>query len=243
MRNLLKLSFIGLLFTIASAFTYSSTTNNSSTGVFKIMEVTYLWDLLAMNYEPNRERDDTWLDVGLRSKYALAKNYASLSILEETFDEDVFLRGPHHGDMDFNSTTSFGYYNPMFITKVHDALNTALKNPVFKQVAQPFYDNHLRSMANTYQEAFLHIEKNPDLKKRLVNKYIRMVAQPDGTTEGSLQEYFRTFAEDLEKGSQRADVYEGFTAPSFWIRRSIDGTDDEFIKLLEMAISHFEGEK
>ena len=108
MSNLLKFSVIGLLFSIATAFTYSPSSSNTSPSVFKIMEVTYLWDLLAMNYEPNRERDDTWLDVGLRSKYAMAKNYASLSILEETFDEDVFLRGPHQGDMDFNSTTSFG---------------------------------------------------------------------------------------------------------------------------------------
>jgi len=242
MRKLLKLSFIGLFFTLATSFTHSYTITTSP-GVFKVMEVTYLWDLLATNYEPNRERDDTWLDVGLRSKYAMAKNYASLSILEETFAEDVFLRGPHHGEMDFNATTSFGYYNPRFITKVHDALDTALKNPVFKKVAEPFYKKHLQSMAHTYYDAFLYIEQNPEIKNNLINKYIRMVAQPDGATEGSLQEHFRTFAEDLEKGIQKADVYEAFTAPSFWVRRSIDGTDDDFIKLLEMTVSHFEGAK
>ena len=242
MRNLLKLSFLGLFFTIATSFTHSYTTNTTP-GVFKIMEVTYLWDLLAANYEPNRERDDTWLNVGLRSKYAMAKNYASLSILEETFDEDVFLRGPHQGEMDFNSKTSFGYYNPQFITKVHDALDTALKNPVFKKVAAPFYKKYLSSMAHTYYDAFLYIEQNPNIRNSLMEDYIMMVAQPDGTVDGSLQEHFRTFAEDLEKGIQKADVYEGFTAPSFWIRRSIDGTDDEFIKLLEMTVGHFEGAK
>lgn len=242
MRNLLKLSFISLLFVLVSAFTHSSTSNTES-GVFKIMEVTYLWDLLKANYEPNRERDDTWLEVGLRSKYAMAKNYASLSILEETFEEDVFLRGPHQGEMDFNSTTSFGYYNPQFIAKVHDALDMALKNPVFKKVATPFYKKHLQSMAHTYYDAFLYIEQNPDIRNRLINEYIRMVAQPEGTRDGSLQEEFRTFAEDLEKGIQKADIYEAFTAPSFWVRRHIDGTNDEFIKLLEMTVSHFEGAK
>ena len=243
MRNLLKLFSIAFLF-LTVAFTNShTTTTTTDSGVFKIMEVTYLWDLLANNYEPNREQDDTWLKVGLRSKYALAKNYASLSILEETFDEDVFLRGPHHGDMDFNSTTSFGYYNPQFIAKVQDALDAALKNPVFKKVAEPFYAKHLQSMAHTYKDAFSYLKQNPDIKNRMMDEYIKMVAQPEGTTAGSLQEHFRTFAEALESGPRKADVYEGFTAPSFWVRRSIDGTDDDFIQLLEMVIEHFEAEK
>ena len=42
------------------------------------------------------------------------------------------------------------------------------------------------------------------------------------------------------RDSTKSDVYEAFTAPSFWVRRSIDGTDDEFIALLEMVVNHFE---
>ena len=98
-------------------------------------------------------------------------------------------------------------------------------------------------MAHTYYDAFLYVEQNPAIRNRLIDQYIKMVAQPDGTSDGSLQEEFRGFAEELEKGIQKADVYEAFTAPSFWIRRHIDGTSDEFIKLLEMTVSHFEGAK
>ncbi len=241
MRKLTKLSFAIVLFMLGAAFTNKHSSNEP--GVFKIMEVTYLWDLLADNYEPNRERDDTWLDVGLRSKYALAKNYASLSILEETFGEDVFLRGPHQEEIDFNSTTSFGYYNPRFIAKIHTAMAKALKNPVFSKVAKSFYDKHLKNMAHTYYASFLYLEQNPEIREGLINEYIKMVAQPNGTSEGSLQEHFRSFAEDLEKGPQKANVYEAFTAPSFWVRRYIDGTADDFIKLLELVVGHFEGAK
>ncbi len=242
MRNLLKLTLASALLILATAFT-NSTTTATEPGVFKIMEVTHLWDLLKSNYEPDRERDGTWLEVGLRSKYAMAKNYASLSILEETFDEDVFLRGPHQGEMDFNSTTSFGYYNPQFIAKAHDAIATALKNPVFSKVAEAFYTKHLRSMAHTYYSGFLYLEQNPEIRQDLINEYVLMVAQPGGAGDGSLQEHFREFAEELEKGPQKADVYEAFTAPSFWVRRHIDGTADDFIKLLELVVGHFEGAK
>lgn len=242
MRNLLKLTLATALLILATAFT-NSTTTATEPGVFKIMEVTHLWDLLKSNYEPDRERDGTWLEVGLRSKYAMAKNYASLSILEETFDEDVFLRGPHQGEMDFNATTSFGYYNPQFIAKAHGAIAAALENPVFSKVAEGFYKKHLRSMAHTYYSAFLYMEQNPKIREALINEYVLMVAQPGGAGDGSLQEHFRKFAEDLEKGPEKVDIYEAFTAPSFWVRRYIDGTEDDFIKLLELVVGHFEGAK
>jgi len=70
-----------------------------------------------------------------------------------------------------------------------------------------------------------------------------MMAQPAGTTEGSLQERFRDYAEAAEKSAAQSDIYEAFTAPSFWLRRHIDGTDDEFVALLEMVVTHFEDGK
>jgi len=71
------------------------------------------------------------------------------------------------------------------------------------------------------------------------------MAQAGGTTEGSLQEKFRAYAEELEKGtrSSKVDIYEAFTAPSFWIRRYIDGTENDFMKILELVVGHFEGAK
>lgn len=247
MRKLQRLTFAAFLLTFATAFTFPtiiSKTNLVPTenGIFKIMEVGYLWELLDANYEPIRERDDTWLDVGLRSKYAMAKDYASLSLLEEAFDEDVFIRGPHAGDMDFNSTTSFGYYNPRFIEKAHQAIDDALRNPMFKKVAKPLYEKHLKSMAHTYQDAYSYVQKQDAMRSKLINDYLLAMASPEGVTDGSLQESFRDYAETLEK-EQKADIYEAFTAPSFWVRRHIDGTADDFSNLLNMVVGHMEGEK
>jgi len=247
MRKLQRLTFAAILCTFTTAFTIPTILTKTNTfdpienGIYKIMEVGYLWELLDSNYEPIRERDDTWLDVGLRSKYAMAKNYASISILEEAFDEDIFVRGPHAGDMDFNSTTSFGYYNPRFIEKAHQALDVALQNPMFKKVARPLYEKHLKSMAHTYQDAFAFVQKEDAMRSRLINDYIFAMASPEGVIVGSFQEKFRGYAEALEK-EKNADIYEGFTAPSFWIRRHIDGTADDFSNLLNMAIGHMESD-
>ncbi len=76
----------GILFLFSSSafiFTKQQTSNFPNPSTHKIMEIASLWELLSSNYEPNWDRDQTWLDVGIRSKYAKAKNYASLKMIEE----------------------------------------------------------------------------------------------------------------------------------------------------------------
>ncbi len=248
MRSIFLLAATTLCLFFTTAFTTTNSTNTHDfqpidPAVFKIMEVTNLWDLLKANYEPIKERDATWLDVGLRSKYAMARNYASLDVIEATFGQPIFLRGPHDGDLNFSSTTSFGYYNPDFVLSVHKAVETAIANPIFSKVGKQVYEQHLKSMAHTYMDAYKYLKAHQELKNTLTQDYLLMMAKPAGTMDGSLQESFRDYAEEMEKSAAKSDIYEAFTAPSFWLRRSIDGTDDEFVVLLEMVISHFEEEK
>jgi len=245
MRSLLLLAATAFVLFLTTAFTTTNSTipkdaQSIEPSIFKIMEVTYLWDLLKSNYEPLRERDATWLDVGLRSKYAMAKAYASLEIIEATFGHPIYLRGPHNGELNFNSTTSFGYYNPNFVQSINNSVAAALANPMFNKVGKQVYEKHLKSMGHTYLAAHQHLKENPAEREALVNDYLSMMAKPAGTLNGSLQERFIGFAEAAENGPNKSDVYEAFTAPAFWIRRHIDGTDDEFMALLEMVIYHFE---
>lgn len=237
--------FIGAItLLLISAFTIAPFQKNKTTQaieppMFKLMEVAYLWDLLADTYEPNRERDDTWLDVGFRSKYAMAKNYASIGMLENTFGTNVFIRGPHGEDMDFNSNTSFGYYNPEFIAQLHMYIEETLTNPTYKKVAQSLYQKHLKGMANAYHKGYKYLHSKKGNLSYLKTEYLMGITSPKGIDTGSFQESFRRFAEGIEK-SDGLDVYEGFTAPAFWLRRSIDGTDKQLFDLLEMVISELE---
>ncbi len=228
-----------------------TTTATAVTSVFKIMEVTYLWELLKQGYQPNRERDATWLEVGFRAKYAKAKNYISLEILEAVFGVPVFIKGPHKDQMNFNSTTSFGYYNPEFITKVKLSVDEIFENPVFKAAAKKVYHENFRSMALTYLDAHRYLNDSPEYLKELKTKYLQEIAQPGGTTNGSLQETFRDYAdhgEFADAAEQRAyetlnpnaDWYEAVTAPAFWLRRSIDGTDGQIENLLGWIINNLE---
>ena len=236
----ITLGIVGVF--LFTAFTTISTTSFKSQQhtkvaplVYKIMEVTYLWGLLDSSHEVNRETDDTWLDVGLRHKYAIAKKYISLELLEELTGTKVFNRGPHGSTLDFNSTYSFGYYNPMFLQILRENIATALENPTFKTVAAKAFIQYFERAANTYRNAYLYLQANPEELQRVRRNYLEIIAQPQGTTKGSLQEVFRGYSDDAVK-KDKEDWYESVTAPSFWVRRSIDGTDEQLFDILDMLI-------
>ena len=114
-------------------------------------------------------------------------------------------------------------------------MQIALENPAFKMVAQRAFNQHFTKMAETYRAAYVYQVAHPDEMRDIRGQYLERMAQPNGTTEGSLQEMYRGYADTAAKNKE-ADWYEAVTAPSFWIRRSIDGTDEQFFELLELVI-------
>lgn len=230
--------FLLTAFTHLPSSSISTQESNASTSplLYKIKELTYLWDLLVDTHAIDRATDDTWLDVGLRAKYAVAKKYATIEMLEAAAGMPIFNRGPHGATLDFNSNYTFGYYNPEFLAAIKEQLQIALENPAFKLVAQRAFNQHVAKMAETYRNAYLHQVAHPDEMRDIRVQYLESMAQPNGTTEGSLQEMYRGYADTAAK-EKGADWYEAVTAPSFWIRRSIDGTDGQFFELLELVIA------
>ena len=232
-----RLYFILALFLFsATAFTTKKIATNTSTdpAVFKLMEITYLWDLLKEGYEPDRDRDATWLDVGFRSKYAMAKKYAALEIVEAAFGKKIFLSGPHGRDMDFNSTNSFGHYNPAFLSDLQGTLETALANPTFKQAMETLYHQHLKGMAQVHFDGYVYMTHNPQYLQLMQEKYAAEMNNSGGMNINQFTEKFRPFADyEEQKG---LDIYEGFNAPTFWLRRMIDGTAEDMITLQIMVM-------
>lgn len=256
----MKTKFIALCLLLAGLlFAYQQTTQavpappatfvapSDKSPVYKVMEVAYLWELLLLNYENDYDRDGTWLEVGLRAKYAMAKDYASLSQVEAIFGMPVFLKGPHKKAMEYNSTTSFGHYNPAFIQQLETTFRLAMKHPNYREVLKKIYQNYLHSMALTYKDAYYFLHSNPSRLQELQETYSQQLEHPEGTLEGSLQEAFRAYADGdyFSKEIQdqanaledfEANWYEKVTAPAFWLRRSMDGTGEQWLELLELVM-------
>ena len=232
MKKILFIAFSAGLLLVSTAFTKIQNPENVPSGVFKIMEVTYLWELLQANYQQDYERDNTWIDSGLRAKYASARRYASLGMVEKAFGQKVFLSGPHGSDMNFTSTTSFGHYNPAFLNSLYNSVETILENPTFKKVAQYVYDDFLKGTMLSYGEAYDYWDQNPEKKEELKALYLKELANPNGTSNGSFlnHQHIRDFAQS----NPDLDIFEAYSTPTFWIRRSIDGTEDDILKILQL---------
>ena len=134
MRKAIPIAIGCLGLFLLTAFTHlpsSSSTKESDASTsplfYKIKELTYLWDLLVDSHTIDRATDDTWLEVGLRAKYAVAKKYATIEMVEAAAGMPVFNRGPHGATLDFNSNYTFGYYNPEFLATEKSSCKLPLK--------------------------------------------------------------------------------------------------------------------
>jgi hypothetical protein len=190
------------------------------------------WDNIVSETDLSYENINSWLpERGIRGRFQVAKSVLSLETLEGITGQAVFVSGPHTTEMDYNAN-DFGHYNPAFLDKLYNMLQTFSQRQNFVNRSQAFYDEHFKNYLRVYYMSYEAGYNNQDV----VNGY----KNATGSKGYYLQEQFRGFAEEIEK--QGYDVYEGFTCPGFWVRRTIDGTGDEFYKLLVLTLQTFDPE-
>ena len=210
------------------------------------------WGAAVNDYpEPSKEEDGTWLNVGIRYKYAVMKNYLSIEMLEKLSGEKVFLKDGAHADgLDFNNANAFGHYNPKFVGTVHESLISFLINSD-KEVTRNFYENYLQMTARNYWLAYQFVNsgetitwREQDWTKEDIQATYQSIIEGNtdeyGTGADFLNEIYRSYADATEADGY--DWYEADTAPGFWIRRSIDGTEKQFSELLKAVMEEVDAE-
>jgi len=201
---------------------------------YKMKEVFRSWDAnVVQNDFSFYENNHTYIEEGLRYNYAILKNIASITILEQVIGEKVFITGPHEEQFNFFSDDSFGYYNPAFWSKVKTVIEYSLKNDgVFKQLGKYAYNQHLKKEAQLYFDSYNYLKENASMAQQVTKDY--QTAMKSGGEAGTfLQESFRPFANSKEQLGE--DWYVANTAPGFWIRRELDGTAEQIFEILELV--------
>jgi len=245
MKKITYLLFIGIILLSSFANYQTIVKNINDAFVDKIISVAEKYYQITSKCNKDSEEMHSWItDAGVRSKYFCLKSEFNLEILKKLTGEAVFTKGPHGSDINYTSVTEFGYYNPKFLTIIENTLTELAKNEKFKQTAQKIYDKEFKNTVRMYYLAYNYLISDTKLKKTIKKEYLKKIAN---SVEGQdyendpsyyLQEQFRTFAEDNEKLGY--DVYEGFSSPGFWIRRSIDGTDSQFFKIITQTLNLFD---
>ncbi|MDP7011964.1 MAG: hypothetical protein QF685_11355 [Verrucomicrobiota bacterium] len=203
-------------------------------------EILALWRALPQLAKdtPQKAYQDlgTWLpNRGLRGLYAKAQFALNIAQLQKLSGHKIFGVGPHqNGKLHLTSANEFGHYNPAFIKWVTANGIPGGKNPKLRMELQPVYDKYLRCTARGFFVAHQNLMDQPARLKRVQARYLD-VLDAEKDAGDFLQESFRPDADRLEKAGH--DWYEVNVAHGFWVRRTIDGTADEFHILLATLLT------
>lgn len=183
---------------------------------------------------------EIWSEIGVRGKYKIFSKYLSKDILENIIGEKIFLSGPHLNDMNFDSYDKFGYYNPIFLKKLHKKIKLLISNDVFFKSTQDIYNEKFK---NTLRVYFLSLNMLDHSNYKIyVEEYLDIISKPPSNylVSNYFDENFRSFAESTK--NEGYNFSEGLTFPGFWIRRKIDGTDEEFFELINLILNKYDSE-
>jgi hypothetical protein len=157
---------------------------------------------------------------------------------------------------DFNNQSyDFGHYNPEFVKWVYANVIPASEDQSLRQFTQPFYDKLLREISRYYDIVWIDIQAAEPLMTQEVIPHFKQDLEKCrdvpfnngmGTGPGKYLQYtvFDKYSEQFAcynsdsksvsifpSSSGELDVYYAGVEGSFWIRRLVDGTSPDFVRV------------
>ncbi|MCB9264847.1 MAG: N-acetylmuramoyl-L-alanine amidase [Lewinellaceae bacterium] len=196
------------------------------------------WDKLQKEADLSGGASETVIpELGVRGRYAILKPLLNPVVLERLFGEPVYRAGPHQGaDIAYRSEESFGRYNPAFLRKLYTTLNTLSKSGLLVRQVQGLYDREFRRLMQVFYQAYEVGAGREDIQKEYLS---RLNAPASRLAQRGYTNFFEEKFGDLSIASRYYDP-EAIMAAGFWVRRSIDGTADEFFQLLQLTLQTFD---
>jgi len=188
----------------------------------------------------NYEESSTWLpELGIRGKYYANRKTLSILKIADVVGVPLFVSGPHKKKMNYSSQDDFGHYNPAFLKRTLKLLTKTLKDKQFIKNAQPLYNNVFKSYVRCYWNSYRKVILDKAIKTEFISNYLSLMEE--GRDAGfEIQQAFSDIAAEAEANG--LDWYEYTVTATFWLRRAIDGTDEEFYNLLKLVMSKFDKE-
>jgi len=196
------------------------------------------------------EEYDYFPEGGMRNFACHLKSLISLPFLAQASGLAVFNQGPHQGTMlKLDHRYQFGYYNPDFVRWMVDNLIPGAEDAALRKVTQAHYDKYVKPLARIFYATWRKARKEPKCFRREVEHY-RSMMEEKKLPEMYYERFFFFMNPDFCSHADGGFDYfykHGFdggysgnvvkTCIAFWMRRTIDGTADEFsrglLKLLK----------
>ncbi len=189
---------------------------------------------------------------GMRIFACHLRSLISLESLQRASGLDVFVAGPHaKTELTLDSPDSFGHYNPAFVQWMADHLIPGSRDSALRQATQAHFDQYVRPLARIFHATYQKIQREPACFRRERERYVAEMKRGQVTYE-LLERYFffmndefcarpddtNHFFEHGFDGGYNGNVTK--TCVGFWIRRNLDGTDQEFYRALTRLLRTYD---
>ncbi|MEM6915724.1 MAG: hypothetical protein AAF491_04075, partial [Verrucomicrobiota bacterium] len=183
---------------------------------------------------------ETFIPDGVQHLYNLFGGFLNQDLIEVLTQRSLFVSGPHYpGGLIPDSRFDFGRYDPETVRAISDEMGRLL-TPAMVGATQGLYRAEFSLMAKHFQEALHYWHANPGELQRQQTVYL------DHLKNETLPEFYYLLDGNLAEGLMESysDNWDDrtcyLTALRFWLRRSCDGSYDEFASILQQAIAAYD---
>ena len=193
------------------------------------------WTHLTATTNQCPEVFDYFPGGGLRILYCHAKQDLAIAQVAELAGVPIWVAGGPHGKatgLDLANHREFGHYNPAFVTKIVGFALPAAKDTKFREQTQSTYDTVLQSRARIAWVAHerLAIDSRSRQTELEAYKANMKAAEPDPYFVERWYDYVETPDGNVAK-----------TLVAWWLRRYMDGTEDEWVPVLRRTMELYDG--
>ena len=193
---------------------------------------------------------DYFPEGGMRIFACHLKSLTSLEFLLEASGLTVFNQGPHKGSrLKLDHRHQFGHYNQDFVRWMVKHVIPGAEDTALRKATQAHYNKYVKPLATLFYATRQKAQQQPECFRREVERY-RSLMEKKKLPEMYYERFFFWMNPDFCTHTDAGFDYfykHGFdggydgnvvkTCIAFWMRRTIDGTADEFsqglLKLLK----------
>jgi hypothetical protein len=158
----------------------------------------------------------------------------------------IYISGPHSKNLATNNRSDFGHYNPEFLDWLETQIDEQLSNPTVVAQTQIGFDQNLRSIVEMHYSLRTYLLTNHKEKYDFaVSNYRNRVAdgieQDEKTATNTLTRDLYKYVVDFNNSGtiQEPDPYSTLVGAFFWVRRDVDGTSEQWHRILRKILNSY----
>jgi hypothetical protein len=199
---------------------------------------------------------DYYPNGGIQSFWCHRPARVTIASIRALAGVDIFTKGPHTADtLALDAASDFGHYNPEFVTWLVEHAGPSTRGSAAQKATQASYDAHLKPLAEIFWKTYAKAQADQACFTREKTAYADLIAKKKLPKDYYERWFYFMNPYFCDKGPQKTFNFysdNGFdagvdgnvakTVIGFWLRRSMDGTMDEFAEGLKSLLAAYQPE-